>query len=459
MFNKKIPSLPFVSLFVFCALSAGTQPVLAQQPTLGPVETRVFYDSKCAFMPLPDSQNENPLLLAIAAAVIPALISQATSSIGNTLKASSAAKTNPVTATTNLVISNSVLPQCIQIVRGQFSGAHWGLSGSDPLITRAPDWFAEGMSDASRDDGRQITKLDIDHIWDTLGQITSKSGVLLSQWPDFVVEIVVRDWQGHKALTAAPLFAAYGRPILSRMFRSNSRNVQISFSIAAPGKAASSGSGEITLGLLKPGTAQYYNLDALNRITNWNTPKPPAKQVTKDPNAPMVKESPLFVPTIDANGPNVITAVSTEAQDASEFLTFVSGVFASAAPAINTALTNAADSLLPKSSEQQLADAQTATTNDGKYASAVTSAFTALQTCAALEWTGAPPTDQATQVKIASSVVAAASAQRAANTAADTAGKGHPHVFADSDIVLPGTANGPMQCKTALANSLKTYSQ
>jgi len=404
-----------------------------------PTETRIFYDNEsCAFDGI---AAESPILLALAATAIPALVSAGTNVIGDFLAAQAAPEPANTQLATNLYIENGKYPVCVQVVRGRFKAVRYDLREFEVgEIAPMPTWFGQEMAKATRDDG---TNVDLSGVaWSRLIMTTSRSGVMLMDWPDAILEVAIRRSSSGGAIAWAPTFVSFDKPSDSLTLRSNSRNQSLTIAIFGVGKKELMST--VDFGETQPGSRKYLNTAALNHFVSLSNLRAQNRvSVSRLNNATLNKETPWLVPEIGDNGPASIRAVYTESKDKDAFLALMSSLFKKGKDTLDKGVSDYALGFLPKQPDP------TGESSAAKeYSTNYSAALAGLDECAKLP---VPTSEEVgAQVALASKMRSVYALQLAANISAAKAKA--PAVFEGADLITPG--KGPKDCAAALKRAL-----
>lgn len=405
------------------------------------------------------AEGESALLAGLAAAVIPSLIEQGFSMVGQFL--TEAGKDDidqsPVSAT-NVLAGPGGLPPCVQVVRGRFYAA-----AADSEAT--PAWASPMGLDATA-----VVNL-------------RNARIHLAGAPDFLFEGFLAHAQGTDFATVIPRYVALNRAIdVPTLNFDSSRSVALALDINRPdagGESKPAASIAIPLGRLTPGMALCF--DPLSgmargplghcRATVASPPAPaPATPGTSsgafgglgpavagaDAAAPMLAtsvwsgpgrpfESNWFtMPRATQPAPFTLRVVVTEVRSGSEFAKFLGKVFEASRPALTTLATNVA--LDATSSERREASArrraEAAEAAGAGYLTQLNEALTKLTACVEV------PADRPSALLVAA--LAARQAQDKTNRLAREAGSRPPFAAL---VPEDGTAAARDACRQAITQA------
>jgi hypothetical protein len=246
------------------------------------------YTGTCVFSP---QQEEQALLPALAAAVLPSLIRTSLGALQGALLEASDRDDLTITSTVNTEFGGeSRLLPCIQFVRG------WMYTTKFNDNALAPNIF--GISDTNQAA--------------LINQALSDAGIYLVEGPDFFLEIALHVSEDTSALSFTPLALFYRRNLGSQTFRRSgeARDLAMTLAIGEPGSAGDDGMGVVA-------TLRLEKVPPIDRVYKFVD----QDNIHSGPSSPWVTFD-----TPDANSPRYFALSLTETTDANQFFKFLHDV-------------------------------------------------------------------------------------------------------------------------------------
>lgn len=268
-----------IAMMVTCA----TVPVAAwgEQRPAGDYGATVVAVGRCAFAA--NSQAGSPGEKRVLGAIAAAAISQGVNLIGKALGEAGKAKTWSTTASRNMEPTAQSFPQCIQVVRGRM----WSAAPT----SGQPGWA----------DGLEVARPEL-----------ASNGTYPAATPDFFFEGEIIGSSDNTSLAIRPTASYLRTPIGERTFRSGrGRSIAVFVAITSPGtkpSLESAPAASLILGEHETGRLVRYP----ERTGSSSSPRESAWFTLARPQAAK---------------PLTATALVTETQGESGFLTFVASVF------------------------------------------------------------------------------------------------------------------------------------
>ena len=261
-----------------------------------PVTTRLYYGD-CVRL-TEEEQTRAAIVPAIAAAVLPSLISNTLDSFGKALRSTGEAQSYPVAVQRNIEVEFELVEPCMQWVRGRL------LDG--PSVK--PDQHLAGLE---ADEANRLAEL----------------GIYLAEPPDLFIEWRLRASADRTALAIAPTYVEYNRLLKNRSDKSsNQRGLALQVSVHGPGKAPDSATavgssvvlGDLAVGSYRRYVMPYSASDVFELESPWFptfAPPRPSKSLTTASEEAVIDSYPMTA-----------TATVAETREANAFLLFMADV-------------------------------------------------------------------------------------------------------------------------------------
>ena len=219
---------------------------------------------------------------ALGATIAAAAISQGVNYLGKALTEAGAAKTWTASGSRNFEAESDKFPNCVQVVRGRFAP-----NGEAGVGWTPPELWPDDLNDKLR-----------------------QRGIALLDAPQFLFEGKLVSAKDKSALTIRPALVTFNEPIGTRFWRpGKDRGVAIFMAITSPGTNPSldkNPAATLIFGAMESGSSIKFA-----ESSNTNSPF----------------DSPWFtLAKSDVAKPLTLTAMISETQGTSEFLTFVGAV-------------------------------------------------------------------------------------------------------------------------------------
>lgn len=287
-------ALLFFSYAIACAANGGMSD---QEPRS--VTTRIFYGD-CIRL-TEEEMAKAGVIPAIAAAVVPSLVSNTIDRFGRALHSAGEAESFTVTGQRNIEVAPGEVNLCMQWVRGR-------------LLDEAPEPTARHLTGLEDEESDRLAEL----------------GIYLAEAPELFIELRLRPSADRTALAVAPTYVEYNRLLKGRNRNKNlSRGLAVQISFNGPGKTPASATAvgtSLVLGDFIVGTHHRYSMphpleDGFELESPWFptfSPPPMPATATEADTDPQLSEDTF---------PMTVTATVAETRDANQFLLFLADVF------------------------------------------------------------------------------------------------------------------------------------
>ena len=266
-------------------------------PKLPPVTPRLFYGD-CVRL-TEEEQAKGAMIPAIAAAVLPSLISNTLDRFGKALRSMGEAQNYPVTAQRNIEVEFEVVESCMQWVRGR-------------LLEGPPAKTSRYLMGLEADESDRLAEL----------------GIYLAEPPDLFIEWRLRASADRTALAVAPTYVEYNRLLTDRSDRPDkNRGLVLQLSVHGPGQGPNSTAAvgaSVVLGTHRVGSYRRYTMpysasDGFELESPWFF----TFASSRPPNAANTAGSQTELDSY----PMTVTATVAETRDANAFFLFLADVF------------------------------------------------------------------------------------------------------------------------------------
>jgi hypothetical protein len=416
------------ALVAIATILSGCAPNIAGsgRPPAALVADDVYYDTQTIVGPCYDPAEAVPLLAALASAVI----STGVNRIGDAIKAASETETRTVTARRNVELRQGEgLGPCVTVVRGWFYR-------NPPSFPDDPSPSPFAVNDKSK--WPLSNAQEVAQFW--------RWGLHMASTPDFYFQGRIVASTDKTAYAVLPLAASLDRPLSSVPLRpGGQRSVLVSFAFSDVGKSADFqkvGGTTIVLGKMEPG--RLLKFSSISCFAKGNGGSLESLRLTGDKcigqkdfdtliRSPF--ESEWFSVTLgEKSKPMMVQALVSETRSPSQFLAFVSDVFAASKGRIAEELQQELIPSIGDDSAEAALSAKEKLANDADTAQG--KAITDLRACVAA------PTDPAKRI-------AARASLRSFVQAARKAGRSTGVSSAQLDAITPGSDDAA-PCQSAL---------